>query len=90
MKKYILSIDAGTTGITLLVIDKKASIIQKEYLEINQYYPFPGWVEHKPAELILKIKKLIAKVQKKGLLKKIHSIGITNQRESIVIWNKKK
>ena len=89
MKKYILSIDAGTTGITLVLVDKKANIVQKEYLEINQYYPLPGWVEHDPIELIKKIKKLLARIHRKGFLKKTHSIGITNQRESIVVWNKK-
>ena len=52
MKKYILSIDAGTTGITLVLVDKKANIVQKEYLEINQYYPLPGWVEHDPNEIL--------------------------------------
>ena len=70
MKKYILSIDAGTTGITLVLVDKKANIVQKEYLEINQYYPLPGWVEHDPIELIKKIKKLLARIHRKGFLKK--------------------
>jgi len=41
---YILSIDAGTTGVTVLLIDKEANVIAKEYAELKQYYPQPGWV----------------------------------------------
>ena len=88
MKKYILSIDAGTTGITILLIDKNLNVIKKEYSELKQYYPKPGWVEHNPIELIEKIKKLISEIAKEYNLGDISSIGITNQRETVVIWNK--
>ena len=47
MSKYILSIDAGTTGITLLLFDKEANIVEKEYSEFSQIYPEPGLVGHR-------------------------------------------
>ena len=89
MKDYILSIDAGTTGLTTIVIDKKLRIIKKCYSEINQYFPKKEWVEHNPSELINKINKHLAKIDKTISLSKIKSIGITNQRETVVVWNKK-
>ena len=88
MKNYILSIDSGTTGVTLLLIDKKLNVVKKVYSELKQYYPKPGWVEHDPIELIEKITELIAEITKEYHLQNISSIGITNQRETIVIWNK--
>ena len=88
MKKYILSIDSGTTGVTVLLLDKKLNVVNKAYSELKQYYPKPGWVEHDPKELIKKIKKLIDKVIKNYPIEYIDSIGITNQRETIVVWDK--
>ncbi len=89
--KYILSIDAGTTGVTLLLIDKNTKVIAKEYAELKQYFPEPGWVEHDPEELITKTKELITKIITKANTspKEIHAVGITNQRETVVVWNKK-
>jgi len=88
MKKYILSIDAGTTGITVLLFDKNLNIVKKEYAELKQYYPKPGWVEHDPEELIIKINQLIEKIKYNIPKNSIISTGITNQRESVVLWNK--
>ena len=64
MEKYILSIDSGTTGVTLLLIDKKLNVVKKAYSELKQYYPEPEWVEHNPIELIEKIRKLISEIIK--------------------------
>ncbi|MBI65668.1 MAG: glycerol kinase [Candidatus Marinimicrobia bacterium] len=88
MKKYILSIDSGTTGVTTLLLDEKLKVVHKEYLELNQFFPNPGWVEHNPNELISKIFKQLNNIDKKYGLKNILSIGITNQRETIVLWDK--
>ena len=88
MKKYILTIDAGTTGVTVIVIDKKLNIITKYYKELNQYHPKAGWVEHDPTELIDKIKSILDKIKKTISFKNITSIGITNQRESVILWDK--
>ena len=88
MSRYILSIDAGTTGVTILLIDKNTNIVEKFYSEINQFYPKPGWVEHDPIELIDKIEKILISISSKYNLLDIVSIGITNQRETIVMWDK--
>ena len=88
MKKYILAIDAGTTGITLLLFNKDAQIVKKTYSEFSQIYPKPGWVEHDPIEIwettLLLLKDITADIVPES----IASIGITNQRETTVIWNK--
>ncbi|MBI5003099.1 glycerol kinase GlpK [Candidatus Woesearchaeota archaeon] len=86
---YILSIDAGTTGVTVLLINKQIEVIAKAYAELQQYYPQPGWVEHDPEELILKTKQLIRKITEPISPKEIAAIGITNQRETVVVWDKK-
>ena len=88
MKKYILTIDAGTSGVTILVIDKKLNVITKYYKELNQYHPKVGWVEHDPCELINKISSILAKINETISFKNIASIGITNQRESVILWDK--
>ena len=87
MSKYILSIDAGTTGITVILFDKSTSVIKKRYSEFSQIYPEPGYVEHDPLEIWTTTKKLLTDIVQ-GYENKIHSIGITNQRETIVAWNK--
>ena len=89
MKKYILSIDSGTTGVTTLLLNKNLKIIHKEYSELKQFFPKPGWVEHNPNELIKKIFKQLRNIKKNYNLNDIASIGITNQRETVVLWNKK-
>ena len=89
MKKYVVSIDAGTTGLTILLFDKNLSIVHKEYSELKQFYPNPTWVEHDPTELIKKIQSLFKRIIKKYPVSSIKSIGITNQRESIILWDKR-
>ena len=86
---YILSIDAGTTGVTVLLINKETTVIAKAYRELKQYYPQAGWVEHDPEELILKTKECIREIVTIVSLDEIRGIGITNQRETIVMWDKK-
>lgn len=88
MSKYILSIDAGTTGITVILFDKNTNIIKKKYSEFSQIYPKTGYVEHDPLEIWTTTEKLLIDILQ-DYKNKIHSIGITNQRETIVAWNKK-
>ncbi len=90
MKKYILVIDQGTTSTRIVLYDKKFQvydIIQKEF---KQFFPQDGWVEHNPTEIWNDVKNLITKTLKKNNLKAVNiiSIGITNQRETTVLWNK--
>ena len=86
--KYIISIDAGTTGVTILLINHKLEIIDKEYSEFTQIYPKPGWVEHNPEEIWKTTYKLLSNIIKKNPDKTISCIGITNQRETTVLWDR--
>jgi glycerol kinase len=91
MKKYILALDQGTTSCRAIIFDRKGIIISVAQKEFTQIFPKPGWVEHDPLE-ILAIQTAVAKkciTQKEIDLKEIAAIGITNQRETIVIWDKK-
>ena len=89
MKPYILSIDAGTTGITVLILDREAAICKKYYKEFTQYYPQPGWVEHDGEEIWDVTYKLIQSAFQDYSPKDCAGIGITNQRETTLIWNRK-
>ena len=91
MKKYILSIDQGTTSSRVVLYDDKFKIKNIEQKEFKQFFPKDGWVEHDAEEIWNDVKKLIQLIIKKNKLKpsQIISIGITNQRETTVLWNKK-
>ncbi|OGW75422.1 MAG: glycerol kinase [Omnitrophica bacterium RBG_13_46_9] len=86
--KYILSIDQGTTGSRALVYDKNGREIASAYQEFPQYFPRPGWVEHDPEEIWESVDNSIRKILKKVPAKTIAAIGITNQRETTVIWDR--
>ena len=91
MKKYILSIDQGTTSTRVIIFNKKMNIVAKAQREINNYYPQEGWVEHDANEIWLSVLACMADVILKSGIdpKEVDSIGITNQRETTVIWDKK-
>lgn len=90
MSKYILAIDQGTTSTRAFLFNKNAEIVSKSQKEFTQYYPKPGWVEHNPEEIWNSTQSVINSVMKKADIKpfEIDSIGITNQRETTVIWDK--
>lgn len=85
----ILSIDQGTTGTTALLVDVKGNIIAQGYQEFTQYYPHPGWVEHDPEEIWNATLQAIDALFKKENALNIAAIGIANQRETTLIWDKK-
>ena len=89
--KYILSIDAGTTSSRAIIFNKNAEIEEIAQYEFNQIFPNEGWVEHDAVEIWNTQLKAIKDVINKSNIdpKNIESIGITNQRETTVIWNKK-
>ena len=91
MKKFLVAIDQGTTSTRVILFDLEGNIKFTSQFEFNQYFPKNGWVEHNPNEIWLTTLKALKKVIKKvSLLKgKILSIGITNQRETTILWNKK-
>ncbi|EMY82548.1 glycerol kinase GlpK [Psychroflexus gondwanensis ACAM 44] len=90
MEKYILALDQGTTSSRAIVFNKKGEIYSVAQKEFTQYFPKPGWVEHDPLEIWSKQAGVAAEATtKKGLNgKNIAAIGITNQRETVVIWDK--
>lgn len=88
MKKYILAIDQGTTGSRAIVYDKKGKKIAGAYEEFPQYFPKPGWVEHNPNEIWDSVNNSIQKVLTKINPNDITAIGITNQRETTVLWDR--
>ncbi len=91
MEKYILALDQGTTSSRAIVFDKKGSIVSIAQKEFRQHFPKPGWVEHDPDEIWSTQAGVAAEATtKKGLNgKNIAAIGITNQRETVVVWDRK-
>ena len=89
-KQYILSIDQGTTGTTVLLINHDGQIIQKSYREIQQIYPKAGWVEHCALDIWESVKFCIHDCVKQANIEflQIAGIGITNQRETTILWDK--
>ena len=90
MKKYILAIDSGTTSARALIFDKRGKEIGKAQYEFEQFFPKQGWVEHDAIEIWSKQKLAIQTVLSSTdiSLMDIASIGITNQRETTVVWDK--
>ena len=84
----ILSIDQGTTGTTALLVDVKGNIIAQGYQEFTQYYPHPGWVEHDPEEIWNATLQAIDALFEKENALNIVAIGIANQRETTLVWDK--
>jgi glycerol kinase len=80
----ILAIDQGTTGTTCLVVDEELTVHRRGYAELPQHYPRPGWVEHDPEEIWASV---LAAVEQAGL-DGVEAIGITNQRETTVLWDR--
>ena len=91
MKKYILSLDQGTTSSRAIVFDKQGSIVSIAQKEFTQYFPQPGWVEHDPNEIwSTQVGVAAEAITKEGLTSQnIAGIGITNQRETLVVWDRK-
>jgi glycerol kinase len=85
-----IAIDAGTTGIRSLVVDEQARVVDIAYRELTQHFPNPGWVEHDPNEIWRLVRETLAEVA--GRLadsgRIARSIGITNQRETVVAWDR--
>ncbi|MDP3804004.1 MAG: glycerol kinase GlpK [Candidatus Omnitrophota bacterium] len=86
--KYILSIDQGTTGSRAVLYDKRGRAIANAYREFPQYFPKPGWVEHDPEEIWRSVNEAVCEVLRKTPRCEIDAIGITNQRETTVIWDR--
>ncbi|MEX0360431.1 MAG: glycerol kinase GlpK [Allomuricauda sp.] len=90
MDQYILALDQGTTSSRAVVVDKKGTIVAVAQKEFTQIFPKPGWVEHDAKEIWATQAGMAAEaVSQKGLkAEQISAIGITNQRETVVVWDK--
>ncbi|MCH4007297.1 MAG: glycerol kinase GlpK [Eubacterium sp.] len=91
MSKYVMALDAGTTSSRCILFDKKGSIISMAQKEFHQYFPKPGWVEHDANEIwSTQLGVAVEAMSKAGARPDdISSIGITNQRETTIVWDKK-
>lgn len=89
--KYILAIDQGTTSSRAILFDKKANIVASSQLEISSITNKSGWVEQDPLELVESVRQVIIGVLNKANIsaKDIEAVGITNQRETTILWDKK-
>ncbi|WP_027408829.1 glycerol kinase GlpK [Anoxybacteroides tepidamans] len=90
MEQYILSLDQGTTSSRAILFNKKGEIVHIAQKEFTQYFPKPGWVEHDANEIWGSILAVIASALSESSVKpeQIAAIGITNQRETTVVWDK--
>lgn len=89
-KKYIVSLDQGTTSSRAVVFNHDGDIIGMSQREFTQYYPQPGWVEHNPMEIWATQSSVLTEVLAKCNIStdEVAALGITNQRETTVVWNK--
>lgn len=84
----VLAIDAGTTGVTAVVVERDGSIAAKGYEEFAQHFPQPGWVEHSPEEIWQATLQAVRDVLGGYDAGRLEAVGITNQRETIVLWDR--
>ncbi|MDD5534104.1 MAG: FGGY family carbohydrate kinase, partial [Syntrophales bacterium] len=86
--RYVLAVDQGTTGSRAVLYDKNGRRKASAYEEFRQYFPRPGWVEHDPLEIWRSVDNSIQKVLKQAPGAEIAAVGITNQRETTVVWDR--
>ncbi|MGH2749040.1 MAG: glycerol kinase GlpK [Actinomycetota bacterium] len=91
MSELVLTIDAGTTGVKVLVLDGAVDVRGRAYSEFTQHYPRPGWVEHDPEEIWLVTQQVMKQaLEEAGATgADLAAVGITNQRETTVLWDRR-
>lgn len=91
MSGYILAIDQGTTSSRAIIFDRNQKVVAVAQKEFSQYFPKSGWVEHDPEEIWKSVVSTCKSVLRKAKLKAVNiaAVGITNQRETVVVWDKK-
>ncbi len=89
--KYLLAIDQGTTSSRTILFDLEGRLVSVDQREFPQYYPHPGWVEHEPEEIWQSQLGTIREVLARSSVspKEVAAIGITNQRETTLVWERK-
>lgn len=90
MHAHILAIDEGTTGNTAVILRTDGTVVGRGYQEFPQHFPKPGWVEHDPEDIWRAVEATVAEAMKSAGLKEdgIAAIGITNQRETTLLWDR--
>jgi glycerol kinase len=86
--RHVIAIDQGTTGSTVLVLDEQLAVKGRGYREFRQIYPQPGWVEHDPEDIWSSVLDALGQALKGIDNKSIAAIGITNQRETSLVWDR--
>ncbi len=91
MPRYVAAVDQGTTSTRFIVFDHAGQVVSLHQLEHQQIYPQPGWVEHDPTEIWERTRQVIRAVLAKNGIdpRDIAAIGVTNQRETTIVWDKK-
>ncbi len=88
MKDVVIAIDQGTTGSTALLLNKEVQVVSTANVEFPNHYPQPGWVEHDVGEIWMSIEEAVEKTLATVGEVKIQALGITNQRETCLFWDK--
>ena len=88
---HVVAIDQGTTGTTVLVLDQRGRVAGRAYSEFTQHYPKPGWVEHDAQEIWAVTERVLKQACRKAGVRprELAAIGITNQRETTVVWDRR-
>src|SRR5215813_2585322 len=84
----VLAIDAGTTGVTALIVTEEGTLAGRGYQEFRQYFPQPGWVEHLPEGIWQATLSACGQAVESAGRPSLSCVGITNQRETAVIWDR--
>ena len=85
----LLGLDAGTTGNRALLFDADLRVVASAYRELGQSFPRPGWVEHDPAEIWASCLAVLREALRGVKASRVAALGIANQRETVVVWNRK-
>jgi glycerol kinase len=88
--RYVLALDQGTSGSTVLVVDAEGRVCARGYAELPQHYPEPGWVEHDPEEIWTSIERAAREALAAARITgaDVAALGITNQRETTIVWDR--
>ena len=85
---YILGIDQGSTGSKVIVVDRNGAVVCSAYRKINSYYPHEGWLEHDLEEIWASVRDGLLEAAAAFDFAQIRAIGITNQRETTILWER--
>src|SRR3954453_15050815 len=88
VRMSVLAIDAGTTGVTALVVDETGAVVARGYEEFPQHFPQPGWVEHEPEQIWQATLSACRQAMRSDHGRSVTAVGLTNQRETAVLWDR--